>query len=181
MVRHGDSPKNGHERKRGLTEKGRLDAQRVADLLKGEMIDVVISSPYDRSILTVQPFAKQIGQEIFVYEDLKERIFSAEETRITDKELASLLRTSFSDPHFSLVGGESNAECQTRAIKVLKELLTVYQSKKVVIGTHGAVMILMMKYYDDDYGLEFLLQTSKPDVYRMEFDGPRMIGVKRLS
>ncbi|PEX78193.1 hypothetical protein CN450_26490 [Bacillus cereus] len=75
MVRHGDSPKFGKEETRGLTEKGKLDVQRIIDVLRGEGIDVVISSPYNRSILTVQQLAKQIGQEVLVFEDLKERIF----------------------------------------------------------------------------------------------------------
>ncbi|PFT30390.1 hypothetical protein COK71_22175 [Bacillus cereus] len=54
MVRHGDSPKFGKEETRGLTEKGKSDVQRITDALQGEEIDVVISSPYNRSILTVQ-------------------------------------------------------------------------------------------------------------------------------
>ncbi|AAP10126.1 Phosphoglycerate mutase [Bacillus cereus ATCC 14579] len=32
-------------------------------------------------------------------------------------------------------------------------------------------MTLMMGYYDSKYDLNFLLQTSKPDIYRMEFNG----------
>lgn len=46
MVRHGESPKEGNERTRGLTKKGTLDVGRVADILKAEKIDVVVSSPY---------------------------------------------------------------------------------------------------------------------------------------
>ncbi len=42
MVRHGDSPKFGKEKTRGLTEKGKLDVQRITDALQGEGIDVVI-------------------------------------------------------------------------------------------------------------------------------------------
>ncbi len=72
LVRHGDSPKYGDERTRDLTEKGRLDAQRITDILKKEGIDVVISSPYRRSILTVQKVAEQIEKEVIVFEDLKE-------------------------------------------------------------------------------------------------------------
>lgn len=34
MVRHGDSPKRGNERTRDLTEKGKLDAQRITSILK---------------------------------------------------------------------------------------------------------------------------------------------------
>lgn len=180
MVRHGDSPKVGNERTRGLTERGRLDTQKITDILRGESIDVVISSPYERSILTVQPLATLIGKEVIVFEDLKERIFTAEDQRISDKELSPLLKNSFSDSNFALVGGESNADCQRRSIKVLKELLNTYQGQKVALGTHGAVMTLMMGYFDIKYDLNFLLQTTKPDLYRMEFNGQQLVEVKRL-
>lgn len=180
MVRHGDSPKYGDERTRELTEKGRLDAHRITDILQEERIDTVISSPYRRSILTVQKVAEQIEKEVIVFEDLKERIFNAEDTRMSDKELFPLIQKSFSDSNFALKGGESNADCQKRAITVLKDILNIYQGQRVVIGTHGAVMTLMMGYYDSKYDLNFLLQTTKPDIYRMEFDGQELVEVKRL-
>ena len=180
MVRHGESPKEGNERTRGLTDKGKLDAQQVSDVLIKEGIEAVISSPYDRSILTVQQLGIHLGQEVLVFEDLKERTFTSEDNRISDKELFPLLKKSFSEPNFSLLGGESNADCQKRAIKVLKKLLNTYQGRKVVIGTHGAVMALMMGYYDSKYDLNFLLHTSKPDIYRMVFNEQELVGIKRL-
>ncbi|MGM9988367.1 MAG: histidine phosphatase family protein [Bacillaceae bacterium] len=180
MVRHGDSPKDGNEKTRGLTEKGKLDAQRITDVLQEEGIDVVISSPYVRSILTVQPLAKQLRQEVLVFENLKERVFMAGDKRISDEDLLPLLNKSFSDQNISLSGGESNIDCQKRAVKVLKEILNTYKGKKIVVGTHGAVMTLMMGYYNRNYDLKFLLSTSKPDIYRMEFNEQELVGVKRL-
>ncbi len=180
MVRHGDSPKVGNERTRGLTNKGKMDAQRVTNVLKEEGINAVISSPYKRSILTIQELAEQLGQKVLVFEDLKERIFTRENKRISDKDLYPLLYKSFYNPNFTLPGGESNADCQTRSIKILKEILNTYRGQKVVVGTHGAVMTLMMNYYDRIYDLEFLLHTSKPDIYRMEFDGEEFVGANRL-
>jgi 2,3-bisphosphoglycerate-dependent phosphoglycerate mutase len=179
MVRHGESPKEGNERKRGLTQKGYLDAQRVADILKDEKIDAVVSSPYLRSILTVEKIAQQIGQEVLVFENLKERVFSSEDNRLADKELVPILENSFFNSNFSLKGGESNAECQKRAIRVLKELLATFRNKKVVIGTHGAVMTLMMRYFDITYDLNFLYSTSKPDIYRMDFKEQELVKVQR--
>ncbi|QGG52089.1 histidine phosphatase family protein [Lysinibacillus pakistanensis] len=180
MVRHGESPKEGNERTRGLTKKGTLDAGRVADILKDEKIDVVVSSPYIRSILTVEKITQQIGQEVLVYEDLKERKFSSENKRLDDQILEQILEKSFFEFNFSIDGGESNAECQTRAIKVLKELLDTFKNKKVVIGTHGAVMTLMMGYFDSSYDLNFLYSTSKPDIYRMEFNEHELLNIQRL-
>ncbi|MGE8034069.1 histidine phosphatase family protein [Lysinibacillus sp. KCTC 33748] len=180
MVRHGDSPKDGNERTRELTEKGRLDARRITDILQKEGIDTVISSPYSRSIQTVQEVANQIEKEVIIFEDLKEQLFIAGDKRISDEELFPFLQKSFSDPTYALEGGESNADCQKRAIKILEEIVNVYPGQKVVIGTHGAVMTLMMGFYDSRYDLNFLLQTTKPDIYRMEFNGQELVDVKRL-
>ena len=181
MVRHGESPKEGNERTRGLTVRGYMDAQRVTDILKKDKrMDVVVSSPYMRSISTVKELAKQIGQEVLVFEDLRERHFSSKDRRLADKELRPLLEESFLNSNYSFEGGESNDECQKRAIKVLKELLDTYRDKEIVIGTHGAVMTLMMRYFDSTYDLDFLHSTSKPDIYRMEFNEQELVNVKRI-
>ncbi len=180
MVRHGDSPKEGNERTRGLTEKGYEDARRVTELLRDKEIDVVASSPYLRSILTVEKVALHIEKEVLVMEDLRERVFSSSSNRLEDKELGPLLEESFVDFNFSLEGGESNAACQKRAVQALRELLHTYKDKNMVIGTHGAVMTLMMNYYDLSYGLEFLYSTTKPDIYKLEFNDEELISVDRI-
>lgn len=180
MIRHGDSPKEGNERTRGLSEKGWSDASQITELLKNEQIDAFVSSPYLRAILTIKELADLSGQEIILDEALKERVFSADTNRLTDEALMPLLEKSYADPDYALPGGESNNACQHRAITVLQELLTTYRGRKVAIGTHGAVMTLMLAYYDQQYDLDFLLQLSKPDVYRMEFHDHTCVGVKRL-
>ncbi|KPL60270.1 histidine phosphatase family protein [Rossellomorea vietnamensis] len=180
MIRHGDSPKEGPERSRGLTEKGIADTRKLTELLIKEDLDVVVSSPYLRSILTVEGVSQHIGQAVFVEEDLKERVFSTDNHRMPDQELGPLLEASFLDPDFSLKGAESNADCVKRGIGVLNTLLDPYRKKKIAVGTHGAIMTLMLGYYDSRFDLNFLHRTSKPDVYRMEFKGLEFVGVERL-
>lgn len=181
MVRHGESnKKEGNERTRGLTDKGAADARKVTELLINAEIDTLISSPYVRAVLTIEELAQKIGKDIVVIEDLRERDFSIEENDMMDKELYPAVKMMFSDPYFSFPGGESNMACQERALSVLKDILMKYRGEKIVIGTHGIVMTLMMNYFDPQYGLDFLIHTSKPDVYIMEFDDDTLIDVKRL-
>lgn len=181
LVRHGDSPKTGeNERTRGLTEKGMRDAKEITELLKEEEIEVFASSPYSRAILTIQELAELSGKEVLLFEDLKERVFSEGDKRLSDEELYPLLEKSFVDAEYALPGGESNEDCQERAISVLNDLLTSCQGRKVAIGTHGAVMTLMLAYFDSRYNLDFLHQLSKPDVYRMTFEGGKLMEVNRL-
>ncbi|MBZ9536257.1 hypothetical protein KGR20_18950 [Cytobacillus oceanisediminis] len=42
-------------------------------------------------------------------------------------------------------------------------------------------MTLMMGYYDNQFDLDFLLNTTKPDIYRMEFQGNKLMQVQRLG
>ncbi|TXC92830.1 histidine phosphatase family protein [Metabacillus litoralis] len=180
MVRHCDSPKEGEERTRGLTELGKKGVRSVTEILKKEKIDLIVSSPYLRATLTVQQLAEEIGQEVMIYEDLRERVFTVKETRMSDSELMPLIKKSFDDDSFSLTGAESNSECRKRAIEILQKLLITHKGHKVVISTHAVIMTLMMGYYDIKYGLDFLLNTTKPDIYRMEFENQDLLQVERL-
>ncbi|PFN17457.1 histidine phosphatase family protein [Bacillus cereus] len=181
MVRHGESPKlEGNERTRGLTEKGSLDAHRVTDILKTEGIDTFISNPYKRAVLTIEKSADFYGKEVVIYENLKECMFSNEDQIISDKEVYPLVKKMFANQDFTLTEGESYKDCQRRVVKVLKEILMDFQGQKIIIGTHGLVMTLMMNYFDNQYGFEFLMQTSKPDIYKLEFKDEQLMNVERL-
>lgn len=181
MIRHGESSKlEGDERTRGLTEKGNSDAYRVTDILKTEGIDTFISSPYKRAVLTIEKTANFYEKEILIYENLKECMFSSGDQVISDKEVYPLVKKMFSNPDFALMEGESYKDCQRRVVKVLKEILMDFQGQKIVIGTHGLVMTLMMNYFDKQYGFEFLIHTSKPDIYKLEFNDEQLLNVEKL-
>lgn len=50
MVRHAESPYDeGDERSRGLTAKGKEDAEKVTKILIGEGIDIIFSTIFSRS------------------------------------------------------------------------------------------------------------------------------------
>ncbi|MBJ7988057.1 histidine phosphatase family protein, partial [Bacillus cereus] len=78
FVRHAHSTYTKEERERPLSEKGWLDAQNITSLLKDEKIDVVISSPYERAIQTVEGIANANKLSIQLEEDLRERLLSKE-------------------------------------------------------------------------------------------------------
>lgn len=179
MVRHAESPYDeGSEITRGVTTKGKRDIEKVTEILKVEGIDVIISSPYNRAILSVEGLAQYFELDIKTYEDLRERFF-AEET-IDNTELMSVIRDKFNDFDYSLPGGESNADCQNRSISVIKNILKEHAGKKIAIGKHGLVMTLLMNYFDSSYGLDFLDQLKKPDIYKLRFENFELKDVIRL-
>ncbi|WP_440117620.1 histidine phosphatase family protein [Paenibacillus sp. QZ-Y1] len=179
MVRHAESPyTEGTERTRGLTLEGKMNAERIREILKEEGIHMIISSPYARAILTLEGLATELDLDIQIMEDLRERHFS--DDTIADEEFMPAAKKMFDDPDFALPGGKSNTVCQDRSVDVLKQILEEYKRKKVAIGTHGHVMTLMMNYFDSSYGLDFMNQTKKPDIYRLQFDEMELENVTRL-
>ncbi|MFC4104293.1 histidine phosphatase family protein [Paenibacillus xanthanilyticus] len=177
MVRHAESPYNeGTERTRGLTAKGKGDVKQVTEILKEEGIDVLVSSPYNRAIQSIEGLAQHLGLDIEIFEDLRERHFAEE---MIDN-LMSVISEKFDDFDYSLPGGESNFECQDRSVSVIKNILKQHAGKKVAIGTHGLVMTLMMNYFDSSYGLDFLNQLQKPDIYKLSFENLELKEVIRL-
>ncbi|WP_127507580.1 histidine phosphatase family protein [Paenibacillus humicus] len=179
MVRHAESPyTEGNERTRGLTSKGKADVEKITERLKDEGIELMISSPYNRAILSIKGLAEYLRLEIKTFEDLREKYFA--DDIIKNTELMSLIREKFYDFEYCLPGGETNADCQNRSISVMKMILEEHAGKKIVIGTHGLVMTLMMNSFDSSYGLDFLDQLKKPDIYKLYFEELELKEVERL-
>lgn len=182
MVRHGQSPKTagGHERTRGLTAKGEADTVRITELLREESIGVFYSSPYRRAVLTLAGLAEEAQAEILVEENLRELAFGPENQVMPDEELYPLVRRMFREPEYVPPGGEALQAGRERAAAVLAGILQRHGGQKIAIGTHGLVMTLMIGAYDSWFDLDFLLHTSKPDVYRLDFQDDRLEHVERL-
>lgn len=180
FVRHAQSAYvEGSERTRGLTEQGRLDAERVKDLLAGEQPDLFVSSPYQRAVDTILPLAQACGCEIRLEEDLRERALSG--TEMGKDRFFDAKRTVFEQQDFAYPGGESSNEARRRAIPVIADLLKRHAGKRIVIGTHGDIMTLMMQTYDPSCDFGFWQNTTMPDIYRLEFDRQgELIGKRRL-
>lgn len=175
--RHAHSTYTKEERERPLSEKGHLDAENVAYILKDEHIDVVISSPYKRAIQTVQGIANTYNLSIQLEEDLRERLLSKEP--VTD--FNDAIQKVWEDWTFAYEGGESNDVAQKRAVLCMQNILGKYKGKNIVIGTHGNIMVLLMNYFDSKYDFQFWKTIQMPDVYKLTFDKNRFISAERIE
>lgn len=105
FVRHGKSHfslGNEKERGRGLTEEGRLDALKVAELLIGENIDIIASSTYNRAIETVKPLADTANRPILEFEELRERPIASLKYQVVEAVLVDAIEKSFVDIDYCL-------------------------------------------------------------------------------
>jgi 2,3-bisphosphoglycerate-dependent phosphoglycerate mutase len=176
FVRHAHSIYSTDELNRPLSERGKDDVRKVANILKREQIGVVISSPYKRAIQTIEGLAGIIGVDILIEEGFKERLLS--DKSIDDFE--SAITKVWNDFSFSWEGGESNIVAQNRGVRTLENVLQQYEGKNIAIGTHGNIMVLIMNYFDKSYDFTFWKQLDMPDIYKISFDQNQFIGVTRI-
>lgn len=176
MVRHAHSNYSSDELGRGVSQKGKNDLQLVTELLVGENVDVVISSPYRRAIETVEGVAQALCLHIVLEERFKERILSHEPV----EDFHSALKKVWDNPEFAHKGGESNFEAAQRGIEGLMDILEKYKEKKIAIGTHGNIMAIIMNSLDKQYDYWFWRSLSMPDIYKLSFEEKNLVEVKRI-
>ena len=88
----------------------------------------------------------------------------------------SKLRETFLDLNLKFAGGESSNEAMVRARGVLDDLEA---DTCTVVVTHGNLMALLLKSYDDRYGFEDWRELSNPDVFQVGIT-QSIVTVKRV-
>ena len=176
FVRHAHSIYTQDELGRPLSEQGLCDADTLTNLLDQEAIDIVMASPYKRAIQTVEGVARKIGRDVYIHPGFRERLLSVKPIENFEEAISKV----WTDPSFSFPGGESNVEAQKRGVEATLKVLAQYEGKRILIGTHGNLMVLIMQYFDKRFDFSFWQQLAMPDIYKMEFKLNRLKSVERL-
>ncbi len=176
LVRHAHSTYTPDERKRPLSQKGFISAEKVTELLQAENIDVVVSSPYMRAVQTVKGIAGYIEQEVILEEGFKERKLAGKSVEDFDEAITKV----WQDYNFAWLGGESNYHAQQRGVDALKHVLEQYRGENIAVGTHGNIMAIIMNNFDKQYNFHFWKALSMPDIYKLTFDEKALVEVKRV-
>lgn len=176
FVRHAQSDRNVHDdRTRPLTSEGKADSERAADLLKDRHIDLIMSSPYKRSMDTVSSLTRLKGLEIITDEDFRERNAGS----WLGDDFIKFIQRQWEDHNFHIPDGECLADVQKRNISALKRVLEKHSGKTVVIATHGTALSTIINYYNPEFGFEDFMRIIDfmPYVVKMEFEEEKFLGM----
>ncbi|MBS4175099.1 histidine phosphatase family protein [Bacillus sp. FJAT-49736] len=149
-----------------LTALGFQQAKMLAEFFQDKQIDLIISSPFTRAIQSIEPLANSSDLQIKEDERLSERVLSSEDC----ENWMEMLEDSFHDLDICYEGGESSRIAMNRATQVIEDVL-IDSASNILIVTHGNLMSLMLKHYDQSFGFEEWKALSNPDVYCLKFDG----------
>jgi len=149
FVRHAQSDASVHdELRRPLTQQGAADARRLAQAMRAFPIVRIYSSPYRRSVLTVEPLAQALRLAVEIREGLREREIGA-----WVDDFHGYCRRQWGDFDFALDGGESLRQAQSRNIAQVQALIEGNEGGSIVIGTHGTALSLILNHYDPAFGV----------------------------
>jgi 2,3-bisphosphoglycerate-dependent phosphoglycerate mutase len=112
-----------------LTAEGLTQAEILADFLVVRGIETIISSPFVRTIRSIQPLAQRLNLEIKIDDRLAERVLGSENL----PDWMDHLHISFNDLDRCLPGGESSREAMNRIVSVIDEVLTTDFKNMAVI------------------------------------------------
>jgi probable phosphomutase (TIGR03848 family) len=140
LIRHGENEYVEKGRLAGrlpgvhLNQKGREQAQDLADKLAQAPIKAIYSSPLERAIETASPLANALKLEIIPCEGLQETDYGEWQGQ-TLKGLRRLKLWRSVQHSPSLVrfpGGESFAECQFRVCQAIQSISAQYEEKDLI-------------------------------------------------
>ena len=144
LVRHGQTPTTGAVlpgRAPGLhlSDRGRVEAERVAERLAGLPVDAIYSSPLERARETAEPAAASTGLEVHLNAGLIECDFG-EWTGAALAELSGLPQwqsVQHTPSSFRFPGGEGFQQMQARMVGALEAMRSAHAGGVVVCFSHA--------------------------------------------
>lgn len=176
FVRHAKPDKNIHDDStRPLTAEGLADSEKVTELLKDRGIDVLMSSPYKRSMDTIGGLSEALDMKIVTDYDFRER----EAGSWQGDNFLKYIEAQWADFQYHILDGECLASVQERNIRGLKRVLNNHEGKTIVIATHGTALSTIINYYNHEYNFNSFMRILNfmPYVVKMEFDGEKFLGM----
>ena len=162
LVRHGESTWNerrlvqGQNDEARLTELGRRQAAGVAEALRSQEFDLIVSSDLRRASETAAIIALVLGLPIETDQTLRERNFGVAEGRPLGElsaALAGITDGVVTDDDVSPEGGETLRAFRQRAGEFLEERASRWPNQRLLVVTHGGTMRALTSWND---GTSFL-------------------------
>ena len=146
-----------------LSDLGRQQALDLVPVLTELGVDALASSPYQRAIDTLRPYAGAAGLEIAVDDDLRERSLGAWLESLAEVEEA--MRNMHADLDFSLPGGESGRACLARVEAALARIVVANQGRTIAVGSHGGVLGHLISRHVSGLPSEFWRRIRNPHLF----------------
>lgn len=159
---------------RPLTPEGLQDAEGLVKFFKEIPVNVFYSSPYKRSVDTIEPTARFHNKEIYFKPGLRERQGGQGSNN------REMFEKRWQDKHFHEPEGESLFMVQERNMQALSEILAGHRDQVIVVGTHGTALSTILHHYEPAFNCDSFLRIINwmPYIIELVFDGDQFLEKK---
>ena len=164
VIRHCEA--EGQASDAPLTATGQKQAQELAKFFSEIKVERIVSSPYKRAVQSIGPLADKFGVQVEKDDLLAERVLSSHNL----PDWMEKLTASFEDAELKYEGGESGREAMERIVGVVEEIFNSEHEHSIVV-THGNILSLLLRHFDDKFGFHNWQALSNPDVFELKKDG----------
>jgi probable phosphomutase (TIGR03848 family) len=185
LIRHGLTALTGtrlYGRTAGiaLDERGRAQAEALAERFRSVRLTAIYSSPLERCVQTVEPLAAAKRLEVRPSEGLIEM----DAGRWTNRTLASLRRSrdwatvQRAPAQFRFPEGESFTEAHERIVAAAQGIATRHRRGNVAIATHGDLVRILVAHYGGahlDHFQRTSIDTASVSVIHVDGGIPRVL------
>lgn len=185
LIRHGLTATTGrvlYGRADGISldERGREQAERLAERFRPVRLTAIYSSPLERCVETVEPLATAQRLPIVTRDELIEM----DAGNWTGKTLASLRRRAawrdvlLAPSSFRFPGGESFGEAHERVVAGFERIARRHRRGRVAIATHGDIVRLLLGHLGGaplDLFQRVVVDTASVSVVNVVGGMPRML------
>jgi probable phosphoglycerate mutase len=132
-----------------LDDRGREQAERLAERFAGIRLSAIYSSPLDRCVETVQPLAATQGLTL----EIREGLIEMDAGTWTNRPLAQLRRTrrwrqvQEEPSRFSFPDGEGFADAQARALTEVHAIAARHPRGRLAVGSHGDIIRMLVAHF----------------------------------
>jgi len=167
LLRHAESApcRDIPELEWSLSAEGEKQAIILPDYLISLNISRIFSSPYRRAVATVAPFAENVGLEVEIVSDLRERKLKDG----SNDDWLVILKRSWADFNFSLPNCESGRACQERVKHCIEGLVAGNSGRNILVSSHGNAIGLYLNSLDPSFGFDDWASIRNPDLFKIVY------------
>lgn len=175
FIRHAESEANKAkimaDDASSLTPEGVREAETFAKDFSGP-IDVIFASPTERTLQTAEVFARKLGLNVKVHEDLREKNYGIFVGKGYDELKETILQyPEFQDEQWGSDyrhwGGESGVQVRDRVQRFVEEMRRIYPDKAILVVTHTVIIRMMHWLYGEREDEQYI---KIPNLAVHEFD-----------
>lgn len=175
FLRHSIRDTTVHHEQAPLTTEGQLLAQAISRSFLDKNITQIYSSPFQRTLDTVQPTAEKLGLPIQKLDWFQERKVGA---WLADFD--TFAQKQWYDFDYKEINGESLNDVKKRILPPFKNLLKGFDEKTLICGHGTALSVLFHELTTGAFHYQDFKEMAMPDLYELTFQKETLVQFKKV-